>query len=111
MRKAGLPERYRVGNDWLTTYEIGQRYGFHAVTVYWRIKRGWPMDEVIGRPVRGGWVTRRGRGLTLNGKPVTQRQLAEMAGVSEPLMSRRLNKLGMTPEQAVKAGNFRTGNY
>ena len=111
MRRTGLPERHKVGDEWLTIAEIAERCGFNPVTVYWRIKRKWPMDEVINRPVYGGWVSPRGRGLTLDGKPVTQRQLAEMAGVSEPLMSRRLNKLGMTPEQAVAAGNYRTGNY
>jgi hypothetical protein len=97
---------YPVGNDWLTTGEIANRCGHNPSTVLWRIKRGWPMDEVMNRPLRSGWVSRRGRGLTLNGDPVSQRRLAELAGVSEALMSRRLNKMGMTPEQAVAAGNY-----
>jgi hypothetical protein len=108
MRKVGLPERHQVGDEWLTAWEIAKRCGHKPQTVLWRIRHGWPMERVMGWPA---WAGRNRTRWMLDGKPVTQRQLAEMAGVSDGMMSRRLNKRGMTPEQAVAAGNYRTGNY
>lgn len=111
MRSAGDPIRFEFRGEWLTATEIAARCGKPVSTVRWRLNRKWPPDEVLHRPVRGGWVTPKGRGLTLWGEPVSQKELAQLAGVSPPMMSRRLNKMGMTPEQAVQAGNYRTGKF
>lgn len=53
----------------------------------------------------------RPRNLLLDGRKVRQRDLAEMAGISEAMMSRRLWHYGMTPEEAVAAPKRNTGRH
>lgn len=102
-----VARRHKVGDEWLTAGEIAERSGHCPNTIQWRIAHKWPIDLVMSRPLRCGWVTRTGSGLTYKGQPVSQKQLAEMAGVSQAMMSKRLTKKGMTPEEAVAAGNYR----
>jgi hypothetical protein len=108
MRKAGLPKVYRVGDAWMTARQVGEMAGLLPNTARWRLDRGWDPKETLERPRYGG----RARpgikgGYRLDGKPVTQKRLAELAGVSATTMSNRLTKKGMTPEDAVAIGNLR----
>ena len=99
---------YPVGDEMLSAGEIAERCDLDYFTVIWRLRRGWDIEEVMNRPVRVGCVSRKtGKGWHLNGKPVSQKELAALAGVSEPRMSLRLREPGMTPEKAVAIGNPR----
>ena len=106
MRAIGTPRCYRVGDEWLTISEIANRCDMKPNAVRWRLNKGWDPIEAMKRPTYSG----RARpgvqgGYYLNGEPVTQRRLAELAGISEGGMSKRLKIEGMTPEKAVAMGN------
>lgn len=106
----GEPLRIQVGDEWLTILQVARRYGFTAACIRYRHKVGWSFEEMTTRPPWSGRAKpdKPGR-WSYQGRPVSQKELAVLAGISEPAMSYRLRYLAMTPEQAVAKGNTWAG--
>lgn len=98
---------YRYNGEEKTTTELSTIAGVSPKTITERIRDGWTVEEAVETPT----AKNKSANLEWEGKTWSITDLAKHLGMSHQTLHGRLNKYGMTLEEAIKTPLKKSGRY